>query len=132
MLKLLGEQRGRFEPVLEVEGLGRAAFLFVANADPYTYLGRLPVRLAPGASLENGLDAMAPAVVRPRTAARLLVFAVFGRGLPRSALRLHDADRIVARCDRPLPLQADGEDLGDVASAVFEAERAAVSVLAPR
>jgi hypothetical protein len=30
---------------------------------------------------------------------------------------------------RPLPLQADGEDLGDVEAAVFEAERDAVSVV---
>jgi hypothetical protein len=29
----------------------------------------------------------------------------------------------------PLPLQADGEDLGDVTHAVFEAERDAVMVL---
>jgi hypothetical protein len=29
-----------------------------------------------------------------------------------------------------LPLQADGEDLGDVTRAVFEAERRAVTVLA--
>jgi hypothetical protein len=28
-----------------------------------------------------------------------------------------------------MPLQADGEDLGDVEEAVFEAERGAVSVL---
>jgi diacylglycerol kinase family enzyme len=33
------------------------------------------------------------------------------------------------RCDEPLPLQADGEDLGDVEHAVFEARRDAVSVL---
>ena len=32
-------------------------------------------------------------------------------------------------CDRPLPLHVDGEDLGDVEQAVFEAERDAVSVL---
>ena len=29
-------------------------------------------------------------------------------------LSLHDVDRIVVRCDVPLPLQVDGEDLGDV------------------
>ena len=44
---------------------------------------------------------------------------------------LHDRDRIVVRCRRPLPLQADGEDLGDVEHAVFEAERAAVTALVP-
>jgi diacylglycerol kinase family enzyme len=41
----------------------------------------------------------------------------------------HDLDRIEIACDRPLPLQADGEDLGDVEEAVFEAERDAVDVL---
>ena len=41
----------------------------------------------------------------------------------------HDLDRIEVRCDRPLPLQADGEDLGDVDDVVFEARRDAVSVL---
>ena len=41
----------------------------------------------------------------------------------------HDLDRIEVRCDRPLPLQADGEDLGDVEVATFEAERDALDVL---
>ena len=53
------------------------------------------------------------------------------RGRPRAAEVLvgHDLDRIEIKCDTPLPLQADGEDLGDVEQAVFEAERVAVSVL---
>jgi diacylglycerol kinase family enzyme len=129
MFGLLAERRGRFDPVLEIEGLGRAAFLLVANADPYTFLGRLPVRVAPRASLENGLDAVAPTVVRAPTVAALLAYVLTGRALPRSVLHAHDVDRIVARCDEPLPLQADGEDLGDVTEAVFAAERAAVTVL---
>jgi hypothetical protein len=33
------------------------------------------------------------------------------------------------RCDRPLPLHADGEDLGDVEHAVFESQRRALPVL---
>ena len=41
----------------------------------------------------------------------------------------HDLDRIEIVCDHLMPLQADGEDLGDVTSAVFEAERDAVVVL---
>jgi hypothetical protein len=44
-------------------------------------------------------------------------------------LRAHDADRIEIVCDRPLPLEADGEDLGDVEHVVLEAERDAVAVL---
>ena len=41
----------------------------------------------------------------------------------------HDADRLAIRCDGPMPLQVDGEDLGDVETVVFEAERNAVTVL---
>jgi hypothetical protein len=32
-------------------------------------------------------------------------------------------------CTDPLPLQVDGEDLGDVVEAVFESEREALTVL---
>jgi diacylglycerol kinase family enzyme len=42
---------------------------------------------------------------------------------------VHDTDRLEIVCDVPMPLQADGEDLGDVREAVFEAERGAVAVL---
>ena len=54
-----------------------------------------------------------------------------GRGQARSRELLsgHDLDGIEIACDRPLPLQADGEDLGDVEQAVFEAERGALAVL---
>ena len=40
-----------------------------------------------------------------------------------------DVDRLVVHCDRPLPLQVDGEDAGDVLEAVYEAERDAVTAL---
>jgi len=130
-LGLLGERRGRFEPVLEVHGLGRAAFALVANADPYTYAGSLPLRVTPGARFELGLDVAAPASVRPRAVPGLLRYALTGGGRPGPADLLlgHDLDRIEIVCDRPLPLQVDGEDLGDVEAEVFEAERNAVNVL---
>jgi diacylglycerol kinase family enzyme len=44
-------------------------------------------------------------------------------------VHLHDADRIEISCDVPMPLQLDGEDVGDTTTVVFEAERDAVSVL---
>ena len=67
----------------------------------------------------------------PRDVPRLAVYLVRGRGQleAEDVLSGHDLERIVVRCDRPLPLQADGEDLGDVVEAVFEAKRDAVSVL---
>ena len=42
---------------------------------------------------------------------------------------MFDLDRVEVNCDHPLPLQSDGEDLGDVEHAVFEAHRDAVAVL---
>lgn len=130
-VRLVAEQRLRFEPALEVEGRGRAAFALVANGDPYTYAGSIPIRVAPEARFELGLDLVAPKRVRAVTLPRLLRYVVTGRGQLRSRELLygHDLDRIEIACDRPLPLQADGEDLGDVEHAVFEAERGALAVL---
>jgi len=128
---LVGGRRGRFESALEIAGLGRAAFGFVANCDPYTYAGRIPIRVAPEARFELGLDVVAPAAVDPLGLARLLLYAFSGRGQQEAAnVRYgHDLDLIEIACDQPLPLQVDGEDLGDVERAVFEAERDAVRVL---
>ena len=70
----------------------------------------------------------APRRVRAATVPRLLRHVLTGRGW-RDVLHAHDLDRIEIACDRPLPLQADGEDLGDVEHAVFEAERGAIAVL---
>src|SRR5687767_4722766 len=36
-VKTLAETRVRFDPALDIEGHGRAAFALVANADPYSY-----------------------------------------------------------------------------------------------
>ena len=128
VVKTLAQTRVRFDPVLEIEGHGRAAFALVANADPYTYVGGLPLRLPRGADLEGGLDLLAPRRLRARSLPGAVRYLVTGRTrLP--LVHLHDADRIDVRCDVPLPLQLDGEDVGDVAEVVFEAERDAVTVL---
>src|SRR5512133_554064 len=123
------ERRGRFVPVLEVVGYGRAAFVLVANVQPYTFLKALAIRVAPEAVFEEGLDFLAPRSLTPRQLPPLLYAVATGKPA-RNAFRGHDLDRIEVRCDEPLPLQADGEDLGDVSEAVFESERRAVSVLA--
>jgi diacylglycerol kinase family enzyme len=122
----------RLDPVLEVKGFGRAAFALVQNGPAYTYAGRIALQPAPEASFEGGLDLVAPIRVRARNLPRIARYALGRRDRARDGdlVYVHDADRIEVVCDRPLPLQADGEDLGDVDVAVFEAERAAVTVLA--
>ena len=127
-VRTLAERRVRFEPALEVVGHGRVAFALVANADPYSYVGRLPLRLPRGARLDGGLDLLAPRSLHARHLPGAVRYVLTGRTrLP--LLQLHDVDRIEIRCDAALPLQLDGEDVGDVTEVVLEAERGAVSVL---
>jgi diacylglycerol kinase family enzyme len=130
-VRLLAERRGRLEPALELDGLGRAAFALVANCSPYTYVGRLGLPIAPEASFDTGLDVVAPTRVRARSLPRFARYAVTGRGQASAAdlLYAHDLPRLVVRCDTPTPLQLDGEDMGDVTEVVFTAEPNAVTVL---
>jgi diacylglycerol kinase family enzyme len=130
-IRLLGEHRLRLPPTLEVRGHGRAAFALAANCDPYSYVGPLALHVAPEARFELGIDVVAPRGLWPAAVPRFLSYVLRGRGqtAARDVLYLHDADRVEVACDRPLPLQVDGEDLGDVTEAVLEAERDAVTVL---
>ena len=129
IVRALAAQRGHVEPQLEVAGLGRAAIAFVANGNPYTYAKRLPLPIAPEADFELGLDVVAPVRIRRRTLPANALRVLTGRVRSGPYIYGHDLDRIEITCDTPLPLHADGEDLGDVEQAVFEAERDAVSVL---
>jgi diacylglycerol kinase family enzyme len=128
--RALVDRRGRLDPLLEIDG-EPAAFALIANCDPYTYFTRLPLHFAPEARFEGGLDVVAPRHVRARAIPRLAAAAVLGRKAA-GVLYRHDLDRLEVHSSEPLPLQADGEDLGDVDSAVFECRRGAVSVLVPR
>jgi diacylglycerol kinase family enzyme len=128
---LITAHRGRLAESLEIEDAGRAAFVLVANCVPYTYAGRLPVRVAREASFDAGLDVVAPASVGPLGMLRLLASLLRGATPRRGLTVLHDVDRVVVTCDRPMALQVDGEDIGDVERVVFESEPRAVRALVP-
>ncbi len=130
-VRVLASSGFGLEPSLEVHGLGRAAAALIANCDPYTYAGSLALHFAPQARFELGLDLVAPIRMRPHSIPRFLRYVLRGGGQERAPdiLYAHDRDRFEVTCDRPLPLQADGEDLGDVEHAVFTAERDAIACL---
>jgi diacylglycerol kinase family enzyme len=128
VVRVLAAERLHVEPKLEVKGLGRAASVFVANGAPYTYARGMPLPIVPDADFELGLDLVAPVRIRRRSLVRLVFEILTGRGRA-GLLYAHDEDGFEIVCDEPLALQVDGEDLGDVESAVFEAERGAVRVL---
>jgi len=129
VLRTLASERVHVDPRLEVKGYGRAAFVFVANGSPYTYARGVPLPIVPEADFELGLDMVAPVRIRRRSIVRTAYELLTGHPRLGKALYAHDVDRLEVTCDAPTPLQADGEDLGDVTEAVFEAERGAVAVL---
>jgi diacylglycerol kinase family enzyme len=129
VVRALAERRGRLEPQLEISGFGRAAAVFVANLRPYTYAGRLPLPMVSEVESDLGLDLVAPVAVAPASVPVVVARILSGRVGGSRYLRGHDLDRIEVACDVPLPLHADGEDLGNVREAVFLAERDAISVV---
>ena len=89
-----------------------------ANLNPWSYVGPLALRLAPKAANERGLDLVAPVALRRRDVPAYLRYVLFTGGHVREAERriayLHDVSEAVVECDRPLPAQVDGDDIGDV------------------
>lgn len=130
--------RGDFrEPQLEVSvhgrGVASGGSVFVANVHPWSYVGPFALKLAPRATFEGGLDAVVPSTMRrrhlPRYATQLLVTGSQAYRTDRLLAYLHDVDELLVSCSRPLPLHADGDDLGDVVEAVYGVARDAARIL---
>src|SRR6185437_12344277 len=107
------------EPLIRVEVPGhpdlRAATLFVANCSPWSFAGPVPLDVAPDASFEGGFDLVAIESIEPRSApSRLASLLHRSRDQDDGVKRLHDLERATVRCDRPLPVQVDGELIGEL------------------
>lgn len=105
----------------------RVAFLVAVNLAPWSYIGPLPLDLAPSATADGGLDIVAPRRLYRRDVAgfaqRILVDQRHARGTgdPRIAY-WHDIARIDLRCDEPFPTQVDGDYIGDVMDALIDVD----------
>jgi diacylglycerol kinase family enzyme len=119
--------------VLEVEGREpqRLGLALVCNTDPWTYLGTRPVRPCPTASFDAGLDLFGlrslPTVATLRHLRQILAAEPRPRG--RRVVQVHDARELVLSAVRPLPLQVDGDDLGDTDRVVLRSVPDAVQVV---
>jgi diacylglycerol kinase family enzyme len=129
LLRHLADRSRKDAPGLEIEGIGRAASVLVANTDPYTYAGRLGLHLVPGAAFDRGLAVLAPRELSARKVVSDTIRSLARRPPPGDVLHAENLDRLEVDCDAPLPLHVDGEDLGDVTHVLFESEPDAVRVL---
>ncbi|MBV8981077.1 MAG: NAD(+)/NADH kinase [Acidimicrobiia bacterium] len=129
----------RSRPRLRVEIPGRppvddAYMAICMNSNPYTYLGNIPLNLAPDADLDRGL---VMATFRSLEMVPLLgnVASVLRSG---SHFRRHrtvdyrpDLTEVTVVGHGPFPYQVDGDYLGDVERLRFRHEPDALTVVAP-
>ena len=97
--------------------LVRCSYLAVANQHPYTYLGPIPVRTTPRAHFDKALDATAIGSLRTRDLWRLPVYGLMwprhAAGRDRRVTYFHDVEELVVLGDGAVPVQIDGEYLGE-------------------
>ena len=138
-----GYDRRRTRMVMGIEGRGEeeARFAVVLNSDPYTFLGRRPIHLAPRADYASGLSV----VLFSRLDARSLT-GVLGRALAsgrrverhphvsvhHGVTRLEVTAGVPAGLDSgPVPHQVDGEFLGPAEKLAVEHQPACLDVVTP-
>jgi len=126
-------------PRLEVTAQGRTVTgvsAFVQNARPYTYFRERPVDLVAGSSLTSG--DMAAAVLGRASAIdvpTVMWRALSGRPRMEGHRRVHTfaaLEEIVVRSadDRPLPVQVDGDHIGELTEATFGVAPGALRLVA--
>ena len=105
--------------------------VIVQNLDPFTYLGKRPLRINPEVRMESGLDAFAADTMRSSRILPIL-FKAFSSATHLSSpgvVSVHDERSIWLRADVPLSVQADGEYLGERQEVRIELVPDAVRVL---
>jgi diacylglycerol kinase family enzyme len=103
----------------------------IQNTSPYTYLGKRPMRLCPSAELDGGLDCIALDSLRTQVALPV-VLSSFGRAehvTKPHVVHLMDQRRIAVTCDVSLPVQMDGEYIGERDHVLVETVPNALSVI---
>jgi diacylglycerol kinase family enzyme len=112
---LITVQAGDEEPVT---GLHTA---FVANTDPWTYLGSRPMRMNPDTSFDTGLGVFSLRSMNAYVVLRHVAQMLRGRAKlhRRNSFRRADVGYLHVTCEEPLRLQVDGDNLGERSAIEF-------------
>lgn len=105
------------------DGPQEAYWACIATTDPFTYFRKRPLRVIPGAGRRPGLDLLASRQIGFWRTLRWVSQALTtGRHVRHpDAIHLAGCEQVLVGAHRPVPLQADGEYLGEVTSVRAEA-----------
>jgi len=116
------------------EVLEAVRFAIVSKTDPYTFLGGLPLRVAPDAALDRALALTAFQSLDLMTLVGSAVssmrkgrFIAHRRGVRHAA----DVHRMIVRSAAPFAYQVDGDDVGDTQQLEIEYEPDALTIVVP-
>ena len=106
----------------------RVAFVLAVNLAPWSYIGPVPLDLAPQATADGGLDIVAPRRMYRRDVAgfaqRILVDHRHARKAGDARIAYwHDVSSASLRCDVPLPVQVDGDYLEEMLDVLIDVDR---------
>jgi diacylglycerol kinase family enzyme len=109
-------------------------FAIVSKLDPYTFLGRIPLRVAPDAGLDRALALTAfrslDAITLVGSAASSMrkgEFLAHRKGVDRR----HDLHRLIVRSPEPFAYQVDGDDAGSTQQLELAYEPDALTIVVP-
>jgi diacylglycerol kinase family enzyme len=102
-----------------------------ANTRPYTYLGTRPAELCPVAGIDRDLGLVALSKLGVGALLRVAWSGLTSQnvGNLRFVELLADLPEVVCTADRPLPLQLDGDYVGDTTTVTFETARHALAIV---
>lgn len=116
----------RSEPAFSIEfpdgRVDDGYFTICLNTDPYTYLGNLPLNIAPEATLDRGLATVTLTSLRSTHLVRIVMDALRPpAGIATSQYLDHRTDltNAVLRAKRPVPVQVDGDFIGTADEITF-------------
>ena len=111
------DRSSRIRFTVASEPIGAGPYAVISNSDPYAYVGRRPMHIAPGASLDGELTITLLRTLRGSVVVRAAAAAV-GRvsylTTSPEIVQRTDVSAVEVNADAPFPWQVDGDYLGEV------------------
>ncbi len=116
---------------VEDEAPVRVVTALCCNARPLTYFGGLPVDACPRASLDSGLDLFSFKRITSLTIPRFVFSLFVSRSHPRwnNVHYCHDVGNATLEADAALPVQVDGDYIGEWSEVMWSLEPNALHLL---